>query len=72
MSKQVEFHLNRSGVGKLLRCSAMQTACDNIASRVQPETQFNHGQQGDTRYTVLVHTNDPDETLKRFYGEATN
>jgi hypothetical protein len=67
-----KFDLNYQGVGRLLRCKEMQNACDAIAARIQPEPEYIHGAQGKTRYHVLVHTNTPQETLMRFYSEASN
>lgn len=72
MAKGIEFYTNYNGVGKLLRCATMQTALNSLAARIQPDTKYIHGEQGNTRYHVLIHTNDPDETLKRFYSEASN
>lgn len=70
MSNVNSFKLNYKGVGHLLRCKAMQNACDDLAARIQPESEYIHGSQGKTRYHVLIHTETPDETLRRFYSEA--
>ncbi len=72
MSSVNKFVMNTRGVAHFLRCKEMRDALDAMAARIQPEADFVHGGQGHTRYTVLIHTNTPDETLRRFYGEAEN
>lgn len=66
------FELNTSGVAKLLHCSEMQGACNDIANKIADDPSNVHGSQGSSRYHVLVHSENPDETLGRFYGEAEN